>query len=288
MKEKNDNKENNNNATMRKQSHNKWANKKNKHYLTTPQDKSYNILNLRLDMFRDNEDYTVDMPSTLRILEIRQDFGRVLSEDLLVLSNLSSLTSLKFLCQSDFGPNHLGPISMLSNLRVLEIDWQGLSNQLADMGPLCKLTSLRSLKLLEFRLLTDLGALSRLISLQYLTLTGLEDLTNVDPLSNLTQLIALNLEGSTSLADIGALSTLYSLRTLSLDFCRSLSDLHPLSTLCLNELGLQACTSLTNVRPLLTLCSLKHLDLSYCSSLVDVQCLYGISTLESLDLRWRD
>jgi hypothetical protein len=169
-------------------------------------------------------------------------------------------------------------ISALSGLTSLKrLDLGGTS--VSDLTPLSSLKVLRLLYLTRTQV-RDASALSGLAALQVLDLTGTQ-VSDVSALSSLTALKGLYLSW-TQVRDIGALGQLTALRTLNLWHSR-VSDVTALTGLmALQSLDLSS-TAINDVRALGGLTALRNLDLSN-TSVRYVSALKGLTELESLRL----
>lgn len=125
-----------------------------------------------------------------------------------------------YLIAEDITDDELKPIAQLTNLVVLNLDY----NYISDITPLTGLTNLTKLQMQGNRI-DDITPLSKLTNLTTLNLWG-NNISDITPLSGLTNLKSLKLCGN-QISDITPLSGLTNLNEL--DLCANqISDLTPL------------------------------------------------------------
>lgn len=144
--------------------------------------------------------------------------------------------------------------------------------------------NLRELALSDFEELEDLEPLTRLTSLERLNLDGCKALRDVGPLAKLTHLTSLDLSGCESISDLTPLTDL-PLTELSLSECSRLPDLAPLvRIISLTSLDLSECELLESVAALRACGNLQELDLAGSPEVRDVHLLSDSASLRALGL----
>jgi hypothetical protein len=177
------------------------------------------------------------------------------SLDWSTLPGLRTLELAQALQPNAQGIVDISPLSVLSHLTRLTLDFDGVSdispiagmtdlgqlymykNAVRDLTPLAGLQHLFLLYLHDNHTITDISPLANLESLQALALSN-NQISNLTPLLNRTSLTFLALDGN-QISDISALSNLTNLTTINLDG-NSIRDLSPLESLSkLNQLSAQ-------------------------------------------------
>lgn len=138
----------------------------------------------------------------------------------------------------------LSPLSELSNLNHLVIDWCDIN----DLSPLAKLTKLNRLEIYG-----KFGDTSDKVPV-----------IDFSPLIGLKELVELSIV-QTNVKDISPLSKLTSLRKLRISNCPGITDLKPLSGIRSLESLTLNCSQINGITPLSELPNLTSLDLDSCN-----------------------
>ena len=193
-------------------------------------------------------------------------------------TGIERLQNLEHLYASYHGLTSLEPFASLTNLRVLDVE----GNYISDLGPLAGLVSLEDVRL-GWNPLDCIEALAGIPGIRSLTLfqTDVRDLSAVSGMSQLEKLDLSSFVGSAS--ELSALSGLVSLRTLILRNAY-LNDISFLSGLTgLEKLILEHNLYIDDLTPLSSLSGLRHLEVV--NNLVhDLTPLAGLQNLEFLSL----
>ena len=142
------------------------------------------------------------------------------SNQIVDVGSLASLTNLKELHLADNQIVDVSPLSSLTNLEKLDL----YSNDLADVRPMASLSRLRFLYL-DDNGIVDVSPLATLTRLERLTVMG-NEIVDVGPLSALTNLEVLVLR-SNEIEDVGPLSAMTNLWWLDLED-NQIQDISPL------------------------------------------------------------
>ena len=193
----------------------------------------------------------------LKSLESLTLYARNLTD----LSPLTSLPQLSSLAIGSVRDLDLSPIGEIAGLRNLEVTGDGVS----DVEFLKGLTSLE--KLLIQGPVKDWSPLSGLSNLQQLDLQS-DDQTDIGPLSSLTQLRRLSLTDG-DISDLGPLGCLPNLQVLEF-YWGYIDNIDALAEVTqLKKLKLYATYEVKDLSPLFGLQSLEELELSDCTGLTD-------------------
>ena len=127
---------------------------------------------------------------------------------------------------SSLGIQDLTPISSLSQLQTLQLEYLG---NVSDLTPISSLSQLQTLQLRLLNNVSDLTPISSLSQLQTLQLRLLNNVSDLTPISSLSQLQTLQLI-DLNVSDLTPISSLSQLQTLQL-IDLNVSDLTPISSL---------------------------------------------------------
>jgi Leucine-rich repeat (LRR) protein len=190
--------------------------------------------------------------------------------DVIDISPLSNLTSLKSLHLNNTKVVDLTPLENLISLEYLDLS----NTQISDINPLSGLISLESLYLSNTQI-SDISPISNLTSLDFLDLSDTQ-IFNISSISRLISLESLNLS-NTQVFDFSPLSELTSLEYLYLSYTR-IGDVTPLSGLTSLKILYLNYTPVVDLTPLSNLTSLRILFLGN-TKLADVTSLSNLTYL---------
>lgn len=187
-------------------------------------------------------------------------------------------------------PTHLGALSTLKKLQILEVEsWE----RLEDITALADCRELEHLNLGHCSALKNLAPLTGLPKLATLGIADCENLKDLSPLGQIPQLVSLsgfrmpghaNFSGCKSIENLAPLSNLTWITDLDLEGCRSLTNLEPLSSLSnLKVLDLDGCSRILDLAPLESLKNLKKINLEGVNRLKSIEPLRQIATLSELE-----
>lgn len=255
------------------------------------------LAHLKVGCNRIRTSWLAPLAGTLRRLDIASNRDRYADMNQKNVEDL--VDALPFLEHLDMGYadiRDIGPLARLTSLRTLDLT----NNQIRDVAPLAALTALTRLKLWSNEIvdLSPLSALDRLVDLDiganssYDPHGNYRSITDLAPLRALTALTRLRVFALTLVSDVSPLAHLTNLKELLLSGSRSLGDgagISPLSSLTALTSLVIFDSGIRDVAALASLTRLVSLDIS-CNASGDGLCarsgaLTGLTALEALRIR---
>ncbi len=197
------------------------------------------------------------------------------ADDLEGLSDVNNLTKLHFdKCTFE----DLSPLSKLSNVDFLQMDYCSLPSDISAIGELTKLNTIT----MERADVTDISSFKSLKNLTKLKLSFADSLKNISALGSLAKLANLDFSWSSEIQDFTPLAKLEKLKVLDLTSC-GLDDITSLGKIVnLKDLDIGFNKNISDISVLSNLAQLRSLNISHCDKITDVSVIDSLDSLGEL------